>query len=41
VYSLTADQPIRAAVVLAGDDALAGWPVWPGAAAQEPITVYP
>ncbi|MGO2745876.1 DUF5719 family protein [Microbacterium sp.] len=41
VYSLASDEPIHAAVMLSGTDALAGWPVWPGAAAQEPITVYP
>lgn len=41
VYALTADQPVHAAVMLSGTDALAGWPLWPGAAAQEPIIVYP
>lgn len=42
VYSLTSDETIHTAVVFAGgDNALAGWPVWAGAAAQEPITVYP
>ncbi|MEJ1921565.1 DUF5719 family protein [Microbacterium sp. KHB019] len=41
VYALTTDQPVRAAVMLSGTDALAGWPVWPGAAAQEAIIVYP
>lgn len=42
VYSLTSDETVRAAVILAANDnALAGWPVWSGAAAQEPITVYP
>lgn len=40
-YSVSTDGPIRAAVMLSGTDALAGWPVWAGAAAQEPITVYP
>lgn len=42
VYSLASDETIHAALMLAaGDNALAGWPVWAGAAAQEPITVYP
>jgi hypothetical protein len=42
VYSLTSDEMIHAAVIFAaGDNALAGWPVWAGAAAQEPIIVYP
>ncbi|WP_417508322.1 DUF5719 family protein [Microbacterium sp.] len=42
VYSLASDETIHAAVILAAaDNALAGWPVWAGAAAQEPVTVYP
>ncbi|WP_300268645.1 DUF5719 family protein [Microbacterium sp.] len=40
-YTLTTDAPLHAAVVLAGTDALAGWPIWPSAAAQQPIAVYP
>ena len=40
-YTMSTGAPVHAAVVLAGTDALAGWPVWPSAAAQEPITVYP
>ena len=42
VYALDSDEMISAAVLFAaGDNALAGWPVWAGAAAQDPITVYP
>lgn len=41
VYALTSDQAVHAAVMLSGTDALAGWPLWPGAAAQAPIIVYP
>jgi hypothetical protein len=41
VYAVETDAPVRVAVMLSGTDALAGWPVWPGAAAREPITVYP
>jgi len=41
VYSLASDEAVHASVMISGADALAGWPVWPGAAAQEPITVYP
>ena len=40
-YTMSTDAPVNAAVVLAGTDALAGWPIWPNAAAQEPVTVYP
>lgn len=40
-YSLTTDAPLHAAVTLAGANAMAGWPIWPGAAAQAAITVYP
>lgn len=40
-YAISADGPFRAAVMLSGTDALAGWPVWPSAAAQADITVYP
>lgn len=40
-YTLSTDAPVHAAVVLAGTDALAGWPLWPNAAAQDRITVYP
>lgn len=40
-YSLDTDEPVHVAVTLSGTDALAGWPVWTGQAAQDPITVYP
>lgn len=40
-YALSMDAPLHVAVLLAGTDALAGWPIWPSAAAQERITVYP
>lgn len=40
-YSLAADEAVHVAVALSGTDALAGWPVWNGQAAQEPIIVYP
>ncbi len=40
-YSLTADEAVHVAVALSGTNALAGWPVWAGQAAQEPIIVYP
>ncbi|MGO1854637.1 MAG: DUF5719 family protein, partial [Microbacteriaceae bacterium] len=40
-YAIRADENVSVAVMLSGTDELAGWPVWPGAAAQEPITVYP
>ncbi|MCS3842127.1 DUF5719 family protein [Microbacterium sp. AK031] len=40
-YSLTTDTPLHAAVALAGTNAMAGWPIWAGAAAQDAITVYP
>ena len=41
VYSLTMDAPLHAAVTMAGTDAMAGWPIWSGAAAAEAVTVYP
>lgn len=40
-YSLASDIPLHAAVTLAGEDEMAGWPIWPGAAAQDAVTVYP
>lgn len=40
-YSLIADEAVHVAVTLSATDALAGWPVWTGQAAQEPIIVYP
>ncbi len=41
VYSLEPDAPVRAAVSLTGDGALAGIPVWPADAAAPEIVVYP
>lgn len=41
VYTLTTDGAVHAAVGLAGDGELAGWPLWPGPDAQPPIVVYP
>lgn len=40
-YTMSADAPVHSAVVLTGTDALAGWPIWPSAAVQDPVTVYP
>lgn len=40
-YTLSTESTLSAAVMMAGTDELAGWPVWPGAAAQDAITVYP
>lgn len=40
-YAIRSDAPVRVAVMLSGTDAVAGWPVWPGPAAREPIVVYP
>lgn len=40
-YAMSTAAPVHSAVMMSGTDALAGWPVWTGAAAQEPITVYP
>jgi hypothetical protein len=42
VYSLDAGAaPVRASVTMAGDGALAGYPVWSADQAAKPITVYP
>lgn len=41
VYSLDPASPVHASVAMAAKGALAAWPVWPGAAAQQSITVYP
>lgn len=41
VYSLRAEETVHAAIILTATDAIAGWPLWPGAAAQQPIIVYP
>lgn len=40
-YSISTDTPLHAAIVLAGPNAMAGWPIWPGAATQDAVTVYP
>src|SRR5690606_8964141 len=40
-YTLATDAPLHVAILMAGTDALAGWPIWPSAAAQEQIIVYP
>lgn len=41
VYSLTPSGPVHAEVSMTGPGALAAWPVWPAAGAQQSITVYP
>ena len=41
VYLLEPDAPVRAALSLTGDGALAGIPVWPADAATPEIVVYP
>lgn len=41
VYALTASSPVHAAVTMTAAGALAAWPVWPAAGAQQSITVYP
>ena len=42
VYSIDAGGiPVRAGVSLTADNALAGYPVWSGDTAAEPIVVYP
>ncbi len=40
-YSLTMDAPVHAAITMAGTNQIAGWPIWSGAAAADPVTVYP
>lgn len=40
-YSLTMDAPVHAAITMAGTNAIAGWPIWSGAAAADAVTVYP
>lgn len=40
-YSLNASGPVHASVRMTAAGALAGWPVWPEAGAQQTITVYP
>lgn len=41
VYSLTASSAVHATVAMTAPGALAAWPLWPGAAAQKSIVVYP
>ena len=41
VYSLDPSGPVHAEVAMTAKGALAAWPVWPGAAAQQSIVVYP
>lgn len=41
VYSLDPTGPVHATVAMMAKGALAVWPVWPGAAAQQSIVVYP
>jgi len=41
VYSLTTSGPVHAEVAMTAPGALAAWPVWPAAGAQQSITVYP
>lgn len=40
-FVIEADAGIHAAVAMSGRDALAGWPLWPGDAQTQPLTVYP
>lgn len=41
VYTLTPSGPVHAQVAMTAPGALAAWPVWPAAGAQQSITVYP
>lgn len=41
VYSVTTSGPVHAEVAMVSPGALAAWPVWPTAGAQQSITVYP
>lgn len=41
VYSLETSGSVRASVTMAAAGALATWPVWPAAGAEQSITVYP
>lgn len=41
VYSLTSTEAVHATVAMTAPGALAAWPLWPGAAAQQSIVVYP
>ncbi len=40
-YTLIAATPVRAAITMAGDDALAGWPLWPERGGWHAIVVFP
>lgn len=41
VYSLSSTAPVHAAVDMTTGGALAAWPVWPSAGAEQTVTVYP
>lgn len=41
VYSMSASASVHASVTMSAAGALAVWPVWPAAGAQQSITVYP
>ena len=41
VYSMSSTMPVHASVTMTASGALAVWPVWPAAGAQQSITVYP
>ncbi len=41
VYSLSTSASVHASVTMSAAGALAVWPVWPAAGAQQSITVYP
>lgn len=41
VYSVNTSGPVHAEVAMIAPGALAAWPVWPTAGAQQSITVYP
>ncbi len=40
-YVLSADGPVRAAVIMSGNRSLAGWPLWPEQSRPQPILVFP
>lgn len=40
-YELTTSGPLHAAISMADDGQLAGWPIWPGTGEPEPIVVHP
>ncbi|WP_407358368.1 DUF5719 family protein [Microbacterium sp. LTA6] len=41
VYTVRPSGPVHLAVTMTATGALAAWPVWPGAGAEQSITVYP